>query len=278
MVENQKLKNKLFFYFLLIFFIFCLAFNSASFAKELNVEHKEGLYLIKINLSDFIIEPYVVDSLETVDNIGNKTGALAIINAGFFDGVNGETISFIKKNGTVLANPKNNKRLINNLELAPYLDKIFNRAELRILNCNEKIIADITFRNSPLKKKCKLLSSTQAGPMLLPKMNLEKEFFILKKDKNIIRDSIGVYRKASRSAIGITKNDIYFVITDKNNPLTIFELQTKFKKIGFQKALALDGGGSTSLYLKTDNGIFYQAREKNNTSRKVKSVLLVKNK
>ena len=46
--------------------------------------------------------------------------------------------------------------------------------------------------------------------------------------------------------------------------------------MNFEKALALDGGGSVSLFLKQDNIMFYQSREKDNASRKIKSALIVK--
>ena len=104
-------------------------------------------------------------------------------------------------------------------------------------------------------------------------MDLEKEFFILKDEKgNVLRDSIGTSKKLARTAIGIDDLDVYlFVVTD-NNPMTIEELSLYMKKKGMKKALAFDGGSSTSF----ENGAVSVVSKGDGLGRKVKSFLVVR--
>ena len=164
---------------------------------------------------------------------------------------------------------------LSNETLKPYLDKIFNRGELRIMNCDGKIAADIVNHNEPYNQSCTLLNSTQAGPIILPDMDLEKEFFILKKEGKVIRDGAGMTRRTDRSIAALKGNYLYLIITDENNPLTIYEVRNKLLKYGFTKALGFDGGGSVSLFVKQKDDYFYQDREEKGASRAVKSALLV---
>ena len=162
-----------------------------------------------------------------------------------------------------------------NMKNSPYLDRILDRGELRLYNCHGKIIADITNHSTPYYEECKLLNSTQAGPILLPEMDLEKEYFVLKKDDKVIRDGAGLTRKTDRSMVAIKDNCLYFIITDENTRLTEYELQDKILKYNFRKALGFDGGGSVSLFVKQRYGYFYQDREEKGASRAIKSALIV---
>ncbi len=234
-----------------------------------------GLYIVQVDLNKSIVVPYLSETLETVDVIAKKTGADVVINSGFFDAASKKTVSYILKNNKILANPEENENLTLNPEIAPYLDKIYNRGELRILKCRGEIKADIAFHSEDIVDGCELLNSTQAGPILLPDMDLEKEFFILKQDEKVVRDSIGVFRKTDRSLVAIKGDKLYLIITEENQPLTIYELREKLKKYNFDKALGLDGGGSVSLFAKGKTENFYQAREKNGASRPIKSSILI---
>ncbi|MCQ2958361.1 MAG: phosphodiester glycosidase family protein [Candidatus Gastranaerophilales bacterium] len=267
--------HKKFWLLVLAFIIICITTVVFACEKPYKLTHENGLYIVKVNLSQTKVIPYVSDKLETVDKIALKTGASVAVNTGFFDAKNKKTVSFITNNGEVVANPKLNENLINNENLKPHLDKIFNRGELRIMNCNGEVVADIVNHTEPFNAECKLLSSTQAGPVLLPEMDLEKEFFVLKKDGKIIRDGAGMTRKTDRSMVAIKDNYLYIIITDEENPLTIYQLRDKISKYNFDKALGFDGGGSVSLFVKQKYGYFYQDREEKGASRAIKSALLV---
>ena len=105
-------------------------------------------------------------------------------------------------------------------------------------------------------------------------MDLEKEFFILK-DKNgkIIRESASVLQKRARSVVALKKNtnDLFFIVVSNDNPMSLPQLQRFLISFGFEKALNLDGGPSTSVNFK-DFEIYSSHKE----PRKLKSFLLVK--
>ena len=270
-----------------IFIAFLFAgYISVVFACEHmpKVLHENGLYIVKIDYENNDVRPYVSNELETVNKIGLKTNATVAINAGFFDAKNKKTVSYVVENGVVSANPTENENLTSNENLKPYLDRIFNRGEIRFYNCNGEKKVDIVYHEDAMQNGCNLVSSIQAGPILLPEMDLEKEYFVIERNGKILRDGAGMTRKTDRSMIAIKGKYLYFIITDEDTPLTIYELQEKIKKYKFDKALNFDGGGSVSLfvkkkqYIKTSDDYFYQDREEKGASRAVKSALIVKKK
>ena len=256
--------------------LFLLAAASVTLACEKNfkVVHDNGLYIVKVNYESTNIYPYVSEGLETVDKIAKKTNAKVAINTGFFDAKNKKTVSYITSGDDILANPRENTNLTSNPKLQPYLEQIFDRGELRFYDCAGKKKADIVYHNSEIPQDCVLISSTQAGPVILPDMDLEKEFFVIKRDGKIIRDGAGLTRRTDRAMTAIKGKYIYFIINDEKTPLTIYELREKIKKYSFDKAMGFDGGGSVSLFVKTKDGVFYQDREEKGASRAVKSALI----
>jgi len=267
------IRNK-FFIILLSFFII-LTTTAFVNKKPYSLYQNDGLYIVKINPNLTQIQPYVSEKLETVYDVAKQTNASVVINTGFFDAKNKKTVSYIKTNNNKILTPAENENLTSNPTLKPHLGKIYNRGEFRLYKCENTIVADITYHFDELKQDCTLLNSTQAGPIILPDMDLEKEFFITKENGKIIRDGAGLTRRTDRSLVAIKNNFIYFIITEKTSPLTIYELQKKLSKYKFEKALGFDGGGSVSLFVKESNKEFYQCREKENTSRPVKSALIV---
>ena len=271
--------------FFIAIFSILVGYMSSVFACEWRtpqIIHENGLYIIKVDYQKYTVQPYASEGLETVKEIAFKTGAIVAINAGFFDAKNQKTVSYVYDNGAILADPTENKNLTSNENLKPYLDRIFDRGEIRFYSCNAKDKVDIVYHTAPIPNECTLTSSIQAGPILLPDMDLEKEFFVIEKNGKIIRDGAGMTRKTDRSMVAIKGKYLYFIITDENTPVTIYELQDKIKKYDFEKALNFDGGGSVSLfarkkqYPKFYDDYFYQDREEKGASRAVKSALVVK--
>ncbi len=237
----------------------------------------KGVFIIDIDtlLCNKCIDIYFSDALETVENVVEKTNALAGINGGFFDPNNKKTISYIYKNNRYIGNPWLNESLINNNVLKKYLDKIFNRAEFRILNCSNTYKYSINYHSEQTKQSCTLVSSIQAGPILLDKMDLEKEFFVLKKGNKIIRSSAGVLKQYARSAIAIKGDNILLIAVSNEKPMTIKELSALLKQMDVDSAMALDGGSSTSMYIKNIKFILNSAKDA--AARKVKSIILIRN-
>ena len=257
---------------------------------ELQV-YKKGIYVVSINAVYFAENSgiYVSNFLETVEDAAKKTNAKIAINTGFFDPENGKTISYILKNNQIVENPENNERLMGSEELKPHLDRIFNRSEFRVLKCpcdcilpNGEIKKNITFEIKkhneplPLQEACTLVYSIQAGPELVPDFDLEKEFFILKKDGKTVRESASALQKVARSAIGIKKDRILLVAVSNEASMTLEELANFMKEIGIEKAMAFDGGSSTSLYVDLSGKKLVLNSAKDRTARRVKSILVLK--
>lgn len=180
--------------------------------------------------------------------------AVAVINAGYFNHSNGESVSYVVDNNKIIADPTKNKDLMTNKVLKPIIDKILKvRGEFRILKKGNSITYNIANRNI---FESDIVSSLQAGPILLPFLDLEKEGFIIKnKSGEIIRDSISYSSKVARSAIGLKANgDVIFMsCSAKNNQgLTIKEEAELMSFLGCKKALNLDGGSSVSLVWKEE--------------------------
>lgn len=252
--------------------------------KEIELlNYKNGIYVVSIDSKYFAenSDVYVSNFLETIEQAGKQTNAKVAINAGFFDPENGETISYTVKNGEIVLNPQKNKRLIESAELKPYLNKIFNRSELRVLSClapggEEHFLYKISTHDEPVIPECEITYSIQAGPKLFPDFDLEKEFFVLKKDDKIIRQSAGALDKYARSAIAIKKDRILLIAVSNQASMTLEELAGFMKTLGVKEAMAFDGGSSTSLYVNLPELKFMLNSAKNDSARRVKSVLIVK--
>lgn len=237
----------------------------------------DGIYTIKINTKKLTgeLKPHYVVNLTTNKDVMEETGARLVINAGFFDPRNHQTTSYLTKDGKLILNPNNNKNLINNKHLQPYLDKIFNRSELRVLKNSEKgnLKYDIALHNDPIPHGYELLHAIQGGPGLVPDLRLEEEFFVLTRPDGTIEQRSSSLSKYARTLVGIKNNDIYFVIATNEHPISLPEASDLMKAAGFEKAMAYDGGGSVSVDFKDDD--LHIISEKNETGRKLKSFWIV---
>lgn len=239
------------------------------------INDSEGIYVIRVN-SDKAkkkLVPYVVDELTVNSDIYEKTGAKFVVNAGFFDPKNSKTVSYVIIDGNVVLNPMNNDKLVQNKALNPFLGKILNRSEFRIIkNKKGEIYFDIAPHHDGLENGDVLKHSIQAGPMLVPSLRLEEEFFVLTENGKVITESASALHKHPRTAIGIKNNEPYiFIVTDKA-PMTLKELSELAKKYEMDKAMAFDGGGSTSF----DSNDLHIISDKDDTARKLKSFLILK--
>jgi len=110
---------------------------------------------------------------------------------------------------------------------------------------------------------------------LVPNFNLSKEDFVVKKRSKIIRQSVGALGKYARSAIGIKKDHILLITVGNEAAMTLEEFSKFMKKQNVEKAMAFDGGSSTSLYVNLpDYPKFVLTSAKNNSARRVKSMIL----
>ncbi len=271
---------KNFFKLFFILFVYLLLINIPNYAWAKNnlyriVEDPEGVYIVEINTTKAKdrLMPYYVDGLKTNLEVYKETNAILAVNAGFFDPKNQKTVSYVTINNNLVLSPENNENLMNNKALSPYMSKILNRSEFRILeDANGRLIYDIALHDDKPKEGYKIKHAIQAGPMLFPDLRLEEEFFILMKDGKIISESASSLHKYARTAIGIKDNNVYLFIITTKTPMTLKEVSELTRRWGMEKAMAFDGGGSTSFNSKELNII----SEKDNQARKLKSFLILK--
>lgn len=265
--------------FLVVIFILFL-FPSFAFAKVGGCPYKiiqdpDGVYIIEITTSKAKnrILPYYVKELKTNKEVYEETGARLVVNAGFFDPKNQKTVSYVIINGQVVQNPQNNENLMGNEALQPFLDKILNRSEFRVLEDDKgRLLYDIAPHKEPAPEGYIIKHSIQGGPALFPELRLEEEFFVLVRNGKIVSESASALHKYARTAIGIRENNVYIFIITKEMPMTLEEVADLARKWGMEKAMAFDGGGSTSF----DSQELHIVSEKDDTARRVKSFLILK--
>ncbi len=266
------------FYVLIVLFLLFL-FQTSAFAKNNDyriVQDPKGVYIVEIMTSKAKnkLVPYVVDDLATNKEVYEKTGAKLVVNGGFFDMDNHKTVSFVTIDNKTVLSPDDNSAITNNKALKPYLDKIYNRSEFRVLeDAKGHLIYDIAPHNEQPKDGLVIKHALQGGPMLLPELRLEEEFYILVKDGKVITETASALHPHSRTALGIKDNNVYLFIVTKDAPMTMEQVADLTRKWGMEKALGLDGGGSTSF----NSAELSVISEKNSdTGRPVKSFLILK--
>ncbi len=254
-------------------------------------EENEGVpvakvWVIEVPRTGYQVRPAVLKAPSLLEGFVKGRNAFVVINGGFFDPVTGETASFMMKDGEMVLDPTTNHRLVDNPDLAPYLPMIMNRSEFRTYQCGEETRYDIAFHNDVIPTGCELCDALGAGPMLLPAFTGEAEGFVAYRQGKVIRDAVGAFRPNARSAVGIKKDGAVLIVmvaqdfsaTPKMTGLSLQELAEQMKALGAEKALALDGGSSTALWLKSPEPTAHYGRQKGKgdvVKRKVKSVLLV---
>ncbi len=239
------------------------------------IQDPDGVYIVEITTSKvknrFL--PYYVKELKTNKEVYEETGARFVVNAGFFDPKNQKSVSYVTINGQVVLNPENNENLMNNEALKPFLDKILNRSEFRVLEDDKgRLLYDIAPHNDEVPEGYTIKHSVQGGPALFPDLRLEEEFFVLVRDGKIVSQSASALHKYARTAIGIKENNVYLFLITNSAPMTLEEVADLARKWGMEKAMAFDGGGSTSF----DSQELHIISDKDDTARRVKSFLILK--
>jgi exopolysaccharide biosynthesis protein len=200
--------------------------------------------------SQFLVTPAISEKVETVEEFARKHRAKAIANAGFFDPANQKSTSYVIISSQVVADPKENDRLVNNPNLKPYLSQILNRTEFRRYQCGQTNRYDIVLHNESTPAGCQLIDSIGAGPSLLPELTLVPEGFV---DESNGRDALGSKQPNARTAIGITPDGGIAIVMVAQKPSTtatgisLPALADLMKTLGVNKAMNLDGGSSSSL-------------------------------
>lgn len=224
-----------------------------AFGDPIKVEFKNGIYHIILDGKSLSKKIEFVSSGELITNkeAHKKYNSALTINAGFFDLSNQKTISYIVTDGNIVADPLFNSHLLMNPVLRQNMDKIINRTEFRVVECDNKYHYEIVPHKSPVDFACNVVTSAQGGPMILPELNLEDEFFVVKdKDGKVTRESASVLEKTARTVIGLKGDEVHILIITNANPKNIYEVRDICQKLGLERAMNFDGGSSTSLNYK----------------------------
>lgn len=259
-----------------------LLLTVSVYASPIDVKYDDGIYHIILSGESIKKKIQFVSSSNLITNKeAHLTGKSKLtINAGFFDPKNQKTISYIINDYQTSDDPIFNEGLMYNAVLRRNLQKILNRTEFRILNCDNKYKYEIAQHNSKVDFLCSIKTSAQGGPQLLPNLRLEEEFFIVKDEEgNIIRESASVLHKVPRTLIGIKnteggKQEVHIFIATNKHPLTIYEARDLCAHYGLDSAMAFDGGSSTSLDYKNIHVVSTQSSE--DTGRALKSFMIIK--
>lgn len=234
-------------------FLFGTVCFACIFDKKTAIQISEdnGVYHVVLDgkkLSDkikFVSSEKLITNRKAHENFNS----LLTINTGYFDPKNQKTISYITEdNGEKVLSPLDNENLLSNPVLAKNIDKIENRTEFRVLECGTKTKYEITPHFTELQEGCRIKTSAQGGPMVLPDLRLEKEFFIVKNSEGkVVRESASVLHRCARTIIGLKDNDIHILIFTNKHPVNMKEVQEYCKNLNLERAMGFDGGSSTSM-------------------------------
>lgn len=253
---------------------------SISPAKAIDISENDGVYHIILEKSRKLakrLKCVISDDLMTTREIHKKADAVLTVNGGFFDPQNKKSVSYVASEGQIVADPIFNENLLADPLIRKNIDKVLNRSEFRVLECFNGYEFEIAQHKSPINFECQLLNSIQAGPLVYPQLQLEEEFFVVKdKEGNIIRESASVFDKVPRTIIGLKDNNVHILVFTDKHPMTLEEVSKYCAELGLDRAMALDGGGSTSMnYL---DKIEVTSTPEQGQGRMLKSFIILKKK
>jgi Phosphodiester glycosidase len=215
--------------------------------------------------------------------VGQRTEAIAVLNAGFFDPINQKTTSRVVIHRREVVSPQNNERLMDNPKLSSYLKAILNRSEFRQYLCRTESRYGIATRSTPNPAGCEIENVIAGGPQLLPSSTDQQEGFTDYQNGVLIRDAVGSVQRNARTAVGITAQGgiVWVMIAQKHNlpdsGMTLAELASYLKSLGAKQALNLDGGSSSSMYVRGQAYYGKLGEDGQFIPRPVKSTLVLKN-
>ena len=205
------------------------------------------------------------DSLALTSVLAKNNDALAAVNGSFFDTKNGGAVDFIKINGQVLDSTRHNGKRLAEHQMSALVIKN-NRISIA------KARDSVDFK---WETHINVPNVMVTGPLLIwdgKRYPLSKTAFTT--------------NRHPRTAACVThKNDLILLTADGRTAeaqgLTLNELTTLLLLLNCQSALNLDGGGSTTLYLK-DKGVVNMPCDNkkfdHEGERKVSNIVILKQK
>jgi hypothetical protein len=259
--------------------------NSAVYYDfELKPHVRAHLVVANMRSGDWEIRPAMVESgTAPTSETATKYGASAAVNAGYFNlKGGGDSASYIVIDGKTVADPHNNKLLTENPKLIPYLDKIFNRGEVRFYGDNVGHGAIGMSKHNENINSIPPVNIVQAGPLLLPEMDAKEEAFIRTDPDGSVFDSIGVNKPAARTAFGITADGRVLMLCvagkgqdPESSGVTLAELADAMSHLGCMEAINFDGGASSTMFVRFDMRSPGKAVCGKRPETRVKSILML---
>jgi hypothetical protein len=246
--------------------------------------HHSKVFLLVMPLQNKACEliPSVSDGNQSTTTQVGKAHALAGVNGAYFNLRGGLSASYVTIDRHEICNPRENPLLTGNPKLKPHLETIFNRSELRILVDRKGTVwAAIQLHGEPVPAGLTLKHSLQAGPRLLPELKAKEEAFLRTEPDGSVTDSIGCLKTAGRTACGITPDQHCLLLSvsgpkqdEFSSGMTLAEVAALLKKLGCDQAINFDGGTSTTMVVKSGQGLSMVCGREPETL--VKSCLLLK--
>ena len=261
-------------FFILFCFTQCV---NAIGTPPIDINYENGIYhiILKGDKIKKRIRFVASEHLITNREMHQMSGARLTVNAGFFDPKNEKTMSYIVMDKQTIEDPLFNENLMQNPLLRSNIGKILNRTEFRVIQCDDDNSwrYEISPHNSSVDFACHIENAAQGGPLVYPELKLEEEFFVVKKDGKVIRESASVLHKTSRTIVGLKNGEMHILIITDANPMDLYEVHELCKKLGFDRAMAFDGGSSTSMNYKDKIEVI--SKKGDGAGRSLKSFLLV---
>ena len=251
---------------------------SPSFAVgDINIDKDNGIYHITLKGEKIKKKIKFIASEDLITNreAHIKAGDTLTVNAGFFDPKNGKTISYVVTDRMTSADPMFNSALLANPFFRKNMNTVLNRSEFRVMQCGNKFQYEIVSHKAEVPFGCSLITSAQGGPLILPELRMEEEGFIVKNTEGeVIREAASVLHKTSRTIIGLKGTDeCHILIITDDNPMDLYEVQKLCKDMKLDRAMAFDGGSSTSMNYK--NNIEVVSLKGDGAGRMLKSFMVV---
>jgi exopolysaccharide biosynthesis protein len=206
---------------------------------------KQYINLLDIDLNDTSIKPFIAwqdTVLLTTHEMAEREKAVAAVNGNFFHTKNGGSVCFLKINGKIIDTSRtdlSDHLFLDELDDAAIV--IDQKGKMGIISCPA----------AGWKSATQIPTIISAGPPLIIKGQTVKFIPHTFNDKRF-----------SRTGAGLTKNNHLLLITVDGNSeqsagMTIAEFAQIFKAFNCINAINLDGGGSTTMWIKgqPDSGI-----------------------
>lgn len=230
-----------------------MVLKTVHFTQQEYFHSNQFISILEINPNADVKLQYAYEPKRTrTSTMAKSHNAVAAVNGSFFDMDNHNPICHLRINGVEIGENTPGKDTLNR-KYYQYGTLVFNDKDVRIVHTDS---ARLWERSLPDK------NIMTAGPLLIYQGN----------DLPMRNDLSFVNSRHNRTAVGIKADGTILLFTvdgrtKQSEGMTLDELIATLRWLGCQDALNLDGGGSSTLYLKdypnggiinhpTDNGLF----------------------